>query len=53
MREKLGNDTKGHALLGKSKGFGFVAFSEHTDALSCLREMNNNLDIFTKERVSF
>ncbi|KAK2956246.1 putative RNA-binding protein [Blattamonas nauphoetae] len=27
---------------GKSKGFGFVEFSEHEDALMCLRILNNN-----------
>lgn len=52
MKDKLGSDTKGHALLGRSKGFGFVAFSEHVDALKCLQNMNNNPEIFTNEKVN-
>ncbi|KAJ3342306.1 RNA recognition motif-containing protein [Gonapodya sp. JEL0774] len=28
--------------LGRSKGYGFVEFSRHADALACLRWLNNN-----------
>lgn len=52
MREKIGNNAKGRAILGKSKGFGFVAFSNHSDALKCLQNLNNNPEIFTNERVN-
>ncbi|CAJ0932393.1 unnamed protein product, partial [Mesorhabditis belari] len=34
----------------KSRGFGFVAFSEHVDALACLNKLNNNPKIFTNDR---
>ena len=33
-----------------SKGFGFVGFSEHEDALLALRNTNNNPTIFTNDR---
>ncbi|VDK44686.1 unnamed protein product [Anisakis simplex] len=36
--------------LGKSRGFGFVAFSEHKDALAALRNLNNNPETFTNEK---
>ncbi|KAM3966090.1 RNA-binding protein 28 [Aphomia sociella] len=29
-----------------SKGYGFVMFTRHEDALTCLRKLNNNPDIF-------
>ncbi|GBP05620.1 RNA-binding protein 28 [Eumeta japonica] len=29
-----------------SKGYGFVMFTRHEDALACLRRLNNNPDIF-------
>ena len=32
----------------KSKGYGFVEFGSHADALRCLRYMNNNAQIFMK-----
>ena len=32
----------------KSKGYGFVEFGSHADALRCLRYMNNNSKIFQK-----
>lgn len=32
---------------GKSKGFGFLSFSRHEDALAVLRKLNNNPDIFS------
>ncbi|CAG9782418.1 unnamed protein product [Diatraea saccharalis] len=31
-----------------SKGYGFVMFTKHEDALACLRRLNNNPDIFDK-----
>ncbi|KAI8903564.1 hypothetical protein EDD86DRAFT_184714, partial [Gorgonomyces haynaldii] len=41
------SDTK--QKVGKSKGFGFVEFEHHTDALACLRWMNNNPDAFSQD----
>lgn len=38
---------------GKSKGFGFVSFNTHLDALTALRKMNNNPTIFGNTNVSF
>lgn len=32
---------------GKSKGFGFLSFKRHEDALAVLRKLNNNPDIFS------
>uniref|UniRef100_A0A1I7XDA4 Glutathione peroxidase n=1 Tax=Heterorhabditis bacteriophora TaxID=37862 RepID=A0A1I7XDA4_HETBA len=40
-------DSKGQP---KSKGFAFVAFTEHKDALTCLQKLNNNPKIFTNEK---
>ncbi|KAL4703346.1 hypothetical protein ACJJTC_013112 [Scirpophaga incertulas] len=34
--------------LYPSKGYGFVMFTRHEDALVCLRKLNNNPDIFDK-----
>ncbi|KAI6197155.1 hypothetical protein M3Y94_01190800 [Aphelenchoides besseyi] len=50
MRNLKGKDDKGHMILGKSKGFGFVEFEDHLDALTCLRNLNNNPDVFTDKR---
>lgn len=36
---------------GKSKGFGFVSFSTHREALVALRKLNNNPNIFGKQHV--
>lgn len=36
----------------RSKGYGFVMFMRHEDALACLRKLNNNPDIFDKNNVS-
>lgn len=36
--------------LGKSKGFGFVEFTQHQHALTALRRLNNNPDIFTSQK---
>lgn len=33
---------------GKSKGFGFISFPSHEDALKALRKLNNNPDCFGK-----
>ncbi|CRK95006.1 CLUMA_CG008492, isoform A [Clunio marinus] len=32
---------------GKSKGFGFLSFKKHEDALAVLRKLNNNPDVFS------
>jgi nucleolar protein 4 len=32
----------------KSKGYGFIEFKSHADALACLRYMNNNIAAFAK-----
>lgn len=37
---------------GKSKEFGFVTFTNHEDALKALRSINNNPNIFSKNRVN-
>lgn len=37
--------------IGKSKGYGFVCFTSHDDALKALRSINNNPNIFTKTHV--
>jgi len=50
MRAKKGKDKNGHVLLGKSKGFAFVEFTEHLDALTCLRNLNNNPEAFTDKK---
>ncbi|KAI5636923.1 RNA recognition motif domain-containing protein [Phthorimaea operculella] len=31
-----------------SKGYGFVMFTRHEDALACLRKLNNNPDVFDR-----
>lgn len=36
------------APLGRSKGFGFLSFTNHEDALKVLRKLNNNPSIFGK-----
>ena len=38
------------ALLGQSKGYGFLEFTSHIHALGCLRRMNNNPDLFPGRR---
>ncbi|VDM83737.1 unnamed protein product [Strongylus vulgaris] len=40
-------DAKGNP---RSKGFAFVNFAEHKDALTCLQKLNNNPTTFTNER---
>lgn len=36
--------------MGKSKEYGFVSFTKHENALTALRSLNNNPNIFSKER---
>lgn len=38
---------------GKSKGFGFVSFKSHDDALQCLRKLNNNPSVFGRNNVYY
>lgn len=44
MREN--NPSPAHPK-GKPKGFGFISFKKHEDALVALRKINNNPDIFS------
>lgn len=44
MREN--NPSPAHPK-GKPKGFGFLSFKKHDDALNVLRKLNNNPDIFS------
>lgn len=48
MRDLKNVDMKG---IGKSKEYGFVSFTTHEDALEALRNINNNPNIFTSNRV--
>lgn len=41
---------KNTKVLGKSKGFGFITFTEHHHALKALRNLNNNPSIFTPQK---
>ncbi|CAH2218342.1 jg1502, partial [Pararge aegeria aegeria] len=43
LRAPMGRDGK-----QPSKGYGFVMFTRHEDALACLRKLNNNPDVFDK-----
>lgn len=36
--------------IGLSKEYGFISFSKHEDALTALRNLNNNPDAFTKDK---
>ncbi|KAJ8675423.1 hypothetical protein QAD02_011209, partial [Eretmocerus hayati] len=47
MRDLKNIDGNG---VGKSKEYGFVAFTNHEDALKALRSINNNPTIFTKAK---
>lgn len=38
-------------VMGQSLGYGFVQFKEHEHALSALRYLNNNPDIFGPNKV--
>lgn len=53
MRKKLSSNVNGKTKLGASKGFAFVEFEKHEDALACLKKLNNNPDVFKKDRVGF
>jgi len=48
MRDLKEPDLQGK---GKSKGFGFVTFTEHEHALAALRTVNNNPEIFGPNQV--
>lgn len=48
MRDLKNVDATGK---GKSKGYGFVTFTTHEDALKALRSINNNPNIFSKSKV--
>ncbi|CAK1542491.1 unnamed protein product [Leptosia nina] len=43
LRSPVGKDGR-----HPSKGYGFVMFMRHEDALGCLRKLNNNPDVFDK-----
>lgn len=38
---------------GKSKGFGFMSFNTHLEALTALRKLNNNPKVFGTQHVRF
>jgi nucleolar protein 4 len=42
-------DADGKPVKPKSKGYGFIEFESHADALCCLRWLNNNPFAFTSE----
>merc|ERR1719419_1981078 len=44
------SSTPNAAAMGKSKGFGFVAFEKHEHALIALRHTNNNPSLITESR---
>ena len=48
MRDLRNMDANG---VGKSKGYGFVSFTSHEDALKVLRKINNNPSVFTRANV--
>lgn len=43
-------DAKG---VGKSRGYGFINFTEHDHAIQALKDTNNNPDLFKDKTVSF
>ncbi|KAJ8927691.1 hypothetical protein NQ314_019822 [Rhamnusium bicolor] len=47
MRDMKNVDAQG---IGKSKEYGFVAFTKHENALTALRSLNNNPNIFSSNR---
>lgn len=49
MRENM--PSAGHPQ-GAPKGYGFVEFAKHEEALLCLRRLNNNPSVFGKNNVS-
>ena len=38
--------------VARPRGFGFVEFARHEDALEALRATNNNPDVFGKDKVT-
>ena len=46
-RDKERKDEEGNL---RSKGMGFVEFTEHAHAIAALRELNNNPSVFSKDR---
>lgn len=48
MRDLDRTNAKG---LGKSRGYAFVAFTEHKHALTALRNTNNNPAVFGHDKV--
>lgn len=48
IRDMKKLDTK--TSIGLSKEYGFISFSKHEDALTALRNLNNNPDAFTKDK---
>lgn len=49
-RVMLENMPSTGAPKGKVKGFGFLSFKKHEDALDVLRKLNNNPEVFTANR---
>jgi RNA recognition motif-containing protein len=43
--------TLDHTGVGKSRGFGFVEFKNHQDAIKAVAAVNNNATIFKSEKV--
>lgn len=40
-------------VMGQSLGYGFVQFHDHEQALTTLRYLNNNPNIFGSQKVQF
>ena len=50
MRDLKKVDSNGVAI---SKGYAFITFKQHEDALKALRSINNNPKIFNSNKVRF
>jgi len=50
MKDLKSVDSKGKRL---SKGYGFVSFVRHEDALETLRRINNNPEVFSINKVCY